>query len=148
MRLRSLLRIAAMTAAIALASTACAGQGQGSGETGDSGGPVTLKFWNGFTGPDRAAVEGIVSKYNASQSKAKIEMEIMPWDVFFDKLLPSLGSGTGPDIAAMDTAQIPQRGACSSRWTTPTARRGSTRTCWCAAPSTPPPSRARSTAFR
>ncbi len=72
---------------------------------------MTLKFWNGFTGPDRAAVEGIVSKYNASQDKVKIEMEIMPWDVFFDKLLPSLGSGTGPDIAAMDTAQIPQYAA-------------------------------------
>jgi multiple sugar transport system substrate-binding protein len=111
MRLRSRVRLVTIAAAIALMSTACAGQGQGSGDTGGSSGPVTLKFWNGFTGPDRAAVEGIVSKYNASQNKVKIEMEIMPWDVFFDKLLPSLGSGTGPDIAAMDTAQIPQYAA-------------------------------------
>ncbi|MEU9889420.1 ABC transporter substrate-binding protein [Sphaerisporangium sp. NPDC051011] len=111
MRLRSRVRLVTMTAAIALLSTACAGQGQGDSDTGGSSGPVTLKFWNGFTGPDRAAVEGIVSKYNASQNKVKIEMEIMPWDVFFEKLLPSLGSGTGPDISAMDTAQIPQYAA-------------------------------------
>ncbi|WP_214106464.1 ABC transporter substrate-binding protein [Acrocarpospora catenulata] len=120
MRLRSRVRLVTMTAAIALMSTACAGQGQGSGgtpaETGGAGGsaaPVTLKFWNGFTGPDRPAVEAIVSKFNASQTKVKIEMEIMPWDVFYDKLLPSLGSGTGPDITAMDTAQIPQYAARS-----------------------------------
>ncbi|GII76797.1 ABC transporter substrate-binding protein [Sphaerisporangium rufum] len=115
MATRKPLRLASAIAALALA-TACAGQGasgggNGGGDTGSGGGPVTLKFWNGFTGPDRKAVEGIVEKYNSSQNKAKIEMSIMPWDVFFNKLLPSLGSGTGPDIAAMDTVQIPQYAA-------------------------------------
>ncbi|MEV0619295.1 hypothetical protein AB0I81_38675 [Nonomuraea sp. NPDC050404] len=33
----------------------------------DAGGAVTLKFWNGFTGPDRAAVESLVEQYNAAQ---------------------------------------------------------------------------------
>jgi multiple sugar transport system substrate-binding protein len=95
----------------ALALTGCAGQGRG-GDTDESGsGPVTLKFWNGFTGPDRPAVEEIVKRFNDSQDQATIQMEIMPWDVFFQKLLPSLGSGAGPDIAAMDTAQVPQYAA-------------------------------------
>jgi multiple sugar transport system substrate-binding protein len=105
------IRGTALAIALALAVSACAGQGQNGDDAKNSGGTVTLKFWNGFTGPDRAAVEGIVSKFNSSQTKVKIEMQIMPWDVFFDKLLPSLGSGTGPDIAAMDTAQIPQYAA-------------------------------------
>jgi ABC-type glycerol-3-phosphate transport system substrate-binding protein len=106
MRLRRGLAAVALAGMLSLAG--CAGQGQDSGE-GDSGsGPVTLKFWNGFTGPDRPAVEEIVKRFNDSQDQVTIQMEIMPWDVFFSKLLPSLTSGTGPDIAAMDTAQVPQ----------------------------------------
>lgn len=106
MALRRALAVLAVAAMLVLAG--CAGRGQESNE-GDSGsGPVTLKFWNGFTGPDRPAVEELVKRFNDSQDKAKIQMEIMPWDVFFDKLLPSLSSGAGPDIAGMDTAQVPQ----------------------------------------
>lgn len=32
----------------------------------------------------------------------------MPWDSFFQKLLPSLAVGKGPDIAAFDTSYIPR----------------------------------------
>ena len=35
-------------------------------------------------------------------------MEISPWDQFFQRLLPSLASDDGPDLVAMDTAQLPQ----------------------------------------
>ena len=115
MRFPGNLRTPGRTLALAIAAvtalSACAGQGQGDGDAKGSGGTVTLKFWNGFTGPDRKAVETIVQRFNSSQNKVKIEMQIMPWDVFFDKLLPSYGSGTGPEIAAMDTAQIPQYAA-------------------------------------
>lgn len=69
---------------------------------------VTLTFWNGFTGPDRPAVEELVGRFNESRDDVHIDMEIMPWDVFYDRLLPAYGSGTGPDIVAMDTVQIPQ----------------------------------------
>jgi multiple sugar transport system substrate-binding protein len=99
--------LAVLAVAGMLVLAGCAGRGQQSEESNASG-PVTLKFWNGFTGPDRPAVEEIVKRFNESQDQAKIQMEIMPWDVFFDKLLPSLSSGTGPDIAGMDTAQVPQ----------------------------------------
>lgn len=99
--------LAVLAVAGMLVLAGCAGRGQQSEESNASG-PVTLKFWNGFTGPDRPAVEELVKRFNESQDQAKIQMEIMPWDVFFDKLLPSLSSGTGPDIAGMDTAQVPQ----------------------------------------
>jgi multiple sugar transport system substrate-binding protein len=88
--------------------TACAGQGQQQKDEGDSGGKVTLSFWNGFTGPDRAAVEGLVKQYNASQDKVTVTMQISPWDVFFQKLLPSIAAGKGPDLMAMDSVQLPQ----------------------------------------
>jgi multiple sugar transport system substrate-binding protein len=109
MALRRALAVVAVAGMLVLAG--CAGRGQDSGGDQSSSGPVTLKFWNGFTGPDRPAVEEIVKRFNDSQDQVTIQMEIMPWDVFFTKLLPSLTSGTGPDIAAMDTAQVPQYAA-------------------------------------
>jgi multiple sugar transport system substrate-binding protein len=101
--------LTAFVAVAALALTGCVGQGRSSDDDGASGdGKVTLKFWNGFTGPDRPALEELVKRYNSSQDKVNVQLEIMPWDVFFQKLLPSFNSGSGPDMVAMDTAQMPQ----------------------------------------
>lgn len=91
-----------------LALTACTGQGRQQEEESSGDGPVTVSFWNGFTGPDRAAVEGLVKQYNESQDEVEVQMEISPWDVFFQKLLPSIAAGKGPDLMAMDSVQLPQ----------------------------------------
>jgi multiple sugar transport system substrate-binding protein len=34
-------------------------------------------------------------------------MQIMPWDVFYQKLLPAFGAHDGPDLVGMDSNQIP-----------------------------------------
>jgi multiple sugar transport system substrate-binding protein len=60
---------------------------------------TTLTFWNSYTASDRPFVEAIVNKYNSSQSKVHIAMTIMPGDVLQEKLLVSLGTGTGPNIS-------------------------------------------------
>lgn len=70
--------------------------------------PVTITFWNGFTGPDRPALEALVKKFNDSHPDVKIDMTIMPWDVFYEKLLPSWAARKGPDMVGFDSAQIPQ----------------------------------------
>lgn len=108
MRNRSMRRWLGVAVAGLLTLTACAGQGTQQDDSGDGSGPVTLSFWNGFTGPDRAAVEGLVKQYNDSQDKVTVEMQISPWDVFFQKLLPSIAAGKGPDLMAMDSVQLPQ----------------------------------------
>lgn len=95
-------RAAVGIAAIGSLLLAAGGQASGTGER------TTITFWNGFTGPDRATVEALVDEFNSSQESVTVEMEISPWDVFFQRLLPSLGSGDGPDFVAMDTAQLPQ----------------------------------------
>lgn len=70
---------------------------------------VTITFWNGFTGPDGPALKALVKKFNAQNAgRIKIDMTIMPWDVFYEKLLPSWASGNGPDLVAFDAAQLPQ----------------------------------------
>jgi multiple sugar transport system substrate-binding protein len=60
---------------------------------------TTLTFWNSYTASDRPFVEAIVAKYNSTQSKVHIKMSIMPNDVLQEKLLISLGTGTGPNIS-------------------------------------------------
>jgi ABC-type glycerol-3-phosphate transport system substrate-binding protein len=72
-----------------------------------SSGPTTITFWNGFTDADRPTVEALVNKFNASQTKYKVQLNIMKWDVLFQKLLPAYAAGQGPDIVAMDTQQLP-----------------------------------------
>lgn len=102
-------RWVALVGAAVLALSACTGQGaQQNEDVAGAGGKTTIAFWNGFTGPDRAAVEELVNRYNQSQDKVTVKMEISPWDVFFQKLLPSIAAGKGPDLLAMDSAQLPQ----------------------------------------
>jgi multiple sugar transport system substrate-binding protein len=94
--------LAAVCALLVAMTAACQ-----SGASTTSSGPVTLTFWNGFSDADRPNLEALVSKFNSSQSKVKVEMTITKWDVMFQKLLPAYAAGTGPDIVAMDTQQLP-----------------------------------------
>src|SRR5687768_3250317 len=63
-----------------------------------------LTFWNGFTGPDRPSVEAITADFTAANPDSPVVMDIMPWDSLMQKLLTSLGSGSGPDIVAVNFA--------------------------------------------
>lgn len=67
---------------------------------------VTLTYWNGFTGPDRPALEALVDRFNKSNAKIEIKMDIMPWDSFYQKLASALATGQGPDLLAFATERI------------------------------------------
>jgi multiple sugar transport system substrate-binding protein len=96
----------AMFAALAVLGTAGACGGSGSSDAKD--GTVTLSFWNGFTGGDRPGVEHLVAEFNKAHPKIHVNMQIMPWDVFYQKLLPAYGAGKGPDMTAMSANQLSQ----------------------------------------
>lgn len=91
-----------------LAGAALVAASVGRGEPAARNKSVTVTFWNGFTGPDRPALEALVKKFNATHPDIKIKMTIMPWDVFYEKLLPSWGARKGPDFVGFDSAQVPQ----------------------------------------
>ena len=95
--------IAAVAAASSLALVPIGAHDAGAGSD-----PVTVTFWNGFTGPDRPMSRRWSRSSTSSQDAVKVEMEISPWDQFYQRLLPSLASDDGPDLVAMDTAQLPQ----------------------------------------
>jgi multiple sugar transport system substrate-binding protein len=90
---------------LSLALVACSSAG---GSTSSSGGHITLTYWNGFTGPDGPTVTKLVNEFNKTHPDITIKMSIMPWDVFYEKLLPALAAGDGPNIEAMDTQDLPQ----------------------------------------
>jgi multiple sugar transport system substrate-binding protein len=104
-------RIAGWVAVLGIAAgiTACGTQNQtGSDTKSSSNQDVTLQFWNGFTGPDRPAVQKIVDAFNASHPHIKVQMDIEPWDTLLQKLPTTLTSGQGPDLVAFDTSLIPE----------------------------------------
>lgn len=71
----------------------------------ESKGKTTIVFWNGYTGPDRPVLEEIVTEFNNTNSDVYIKMEVMPWDSLFQKLMPALIAGNGPDLVAMSVGR-------------------------------------------
>ena len=110
LRGRGVKAAACATLVLGLAMSGCAGQGadHGSGGSKSAGGKITLKFWNGLTGGDKATVDKLVAEFNASHKDITVTSDPMPWDVFYQKLLTSVSSGSGPDFVAMDAGQIPK----------------------------------------
>lgn len=67
--------------------------------------PTEVVFWNGYTGADQPTLEAIVEEYNNSQDEVRIKMEIMPWDTMYQKLMPALIAGNGPDLIGMSVTR-------------------------------------------
>lgn len=67
---------------------------------------ITLSFWNGFTGPDRPVLEELVKRFNDSNPRVRVQLNIMPWDVLWQKMPAAFNAGRGPDLAAFDTARL------------------------------------------
>lgn len=70
-------------------------------------GRTTITFWNGFTGPDRPAVEALVERFNESQDEVFVEMTIMPWDSLYQTLLGALSTNEGPDLIGVNYNYVP-----------------------------------------
>lgn len=101
---RSRMRGAAiLAAAAALALTGCSA----SSTSGGSGSPTVVHVWHGFTEADGKVVQKIADEFNASQKDYQVKIEVNPWNVISDKLLPALKSGNGPDLVVqgVDAAQ-------------------------------------------
>jgi multiple sugar transport system substrate-binding protein len=81
---------------VALSIAAC-------GKDAPSGnGPVTLTFWSGMTGGDKAAYEAVVKRWNDTHPNIHVDYQLQPWDTIAQKLPTSLATGSGPDLATPD----------------------------------------------
>lgn len=80
----------------------------GSGNSNGSGGVINLSFWNGLTGPDKPAVDHLISQFNATHKTIHVTSDPIPWDVLYAKLLPAFGAGKGPDLVGISSDNLPE----------------------------------------
>ena len=70
--------------------------------------PVTIQFWNAFTGSDGDILREIVNRFNAENEQGiTIEMDIMPGATLGEKLLPSITTGTAPALVLLGSLDVP-----------------------------------------
>ncbi len=74
--------------------------------TAYDGPPVTLGFWNGFTGGDGPYMKKLVEEFNAANPNITVEMNTLQWADFYSKVPNAVSAGTGPDLAAMHIDQL------------------------------------------
>jgi multiple sugar transport system substrate-binding protein len=82
----------------------------GSG-AGYDGPPVTLDFWNGFTGGDGPQMLALVEAFEKQHRNVRVRMVTSRWEDFYTKLPAAVQSGQGPDVALMHVDQIPTNAA-------------------------------------
>ncbi|MDX6203173.1 MAG: multiple sugar transport system substrate-binding protein [Frankiales bacterium] len=90
------------------ATSGAAATSGGGATTGAKSGPVVnLSFWNGLTGPDKPAIDHIISTFNATHPTIHVTSDPIPWDVLYTKLLPAFGAGKGPDLVGISSDNLP-----------------------------------------
>ena len=104
---------AAPTTAAAAPTTAPSGSGGDTTSQVDTKGlntsvSGTFSYWNGFTASDRPVMEDHVKTFGTLYKNVTVKMDIQPWDSILPKLLPSMKSGSDPDVVSLDSSLIPQ----------------------------------------
>jgi len=70
--------------------------------------PVTIRFWGGWTGPDKFGMEKIVNNFVAENPDIKVEFFTAPWTEVFTKFSTTFGTTAAPDLLAMHVSDISQ----------------------------------------
>ncbi|MEU4690512.1 ABC transporter substrate-binding protein [Actinoplanes sp. NPDC023714] len=114
-------RIATAAAACALllgpagcASTALSEDtGPPLGSDGYTGPPVTLQYWNGFTGGDGPYMRAMVDEFNAAHDNIQVESNTLGWTDFYQRIVAAVHAGQGPDVAVMQLDNLATQAARS-----------------------------------
>ena len=113
---RQLLAIAG-GAALANVASGCGGASSPVIDTGSplgssyDGPPVTISFWNGFTGGDGPAMRDLVAKFNDSQDRITVEQNTVQWAQYYQRVVAAIHAGRGPDVGAMHLEQLATQAA-------------------------------------
>lgn len=94
---------AGIVVAATIGVSGCSGN---DGPEAEGAGKTTVTVWHGFTEADGKVVDAIADEFNASQDDYVVKLEVNPWNVITDKLLPAVSSGNGPDLVV----QTPEAG--------------------------------------
>jgi multiple sugar transport system substrate-binding protein len=108
---RQFLRMAGM-AGVGAAVGGCGGAGAPLIATGPAlgdaydGPPVTISYWNGFTGGDGPAMRQLVADFNASQDRITVEQNTVRWQQYYQRVIAAIHAGKGPDVGALHIEQL------------------------------------------
>jgi multiple sugar transport system substrate-binding protein len=61
-------------------------------------GALTLRFWNGFTGPDGRTMLGLVKRFNEQNPDVHVVMQRMEWGTYYNKLFVANLGGRAPQV--------------------------------------------------
>jgi multiple sugar transport system substrate-binding protein len=112
----------ALTAAGSVGLMAGCGNGKGVGDTGAqgvgnftggdyNGPPLTLSYWNGFTGGDGPSMDALVKRFNNENKKITIKQNTMQWADFEQRLPAAAQAGKGPDMGVMHLSSVASHAA-------------------------------------
>jgi len=73
---------------------------------GYDGPPVTLEFWNGFTGGDGPQMLALTQQFTKENPRIKVRMVTVRWEDFYQKVPAAVRSGVGPHVGLMHVDQL------------------------------------------
>ncbi|BDM70667.1 sugar ABC transporter substrate-binding protein [Streptomyces nigrescens] len=98
-----ILRVAPVSALVAVLAAAVSGCGGGSspGGGGSNDSPTTLTYWASNQGPNVEADKKVLGpelKKFERQTGIKVKLEVIPWPDLLNRILAATTSGQGPDV--------------------------------------------------
>jgi len=64
---------------------------------------VTIRFWNGFTGPDGRTMLGLVRQFNQDNPDVRVLMQRMEWPSYYNKLFVAGLGQRAPEVCVIHT---------------------------------------------
>lgn len=61
-------------------------------------GTVTLRYWNGFTGPDGRTMLRLVQRFNRENPDVEVTMQRMDWGTYYNKLFVAGLGNRAPEV--------------------------------------------------
>ncbi|HSK95998.1 MAG TPA: ABC transporter substrate-binding protein [Euzebyales bacterium] len=104
-------------AGVGAALGGCGGAGRPLVATGPAlgdaydGPPVTISYWNGFTGGDGPAMRQLVDDFNAGQDRITVEQNTVRWQQYYQRVVAAIHAGKGPDVGALHIEQLATQAA-------------------------------------
>jgi multiple sugar transport system substrate-binding protein len=67
---------------------------------------VSLRFWNGFTGPDGRTMLALVKRFNQQNPDVHVVMQRMEWGTYYNKLFVSNLGGRAPQVFVVHSDNV------------------------------------------
>src|SRR5689334_2188808 len=73
---------------------------------GYDGPPVTLSYWNGFTGGDGPFMKQLVADFMKENPKITVESNTVEWAQYYQRMPAAVTANRGPDVGVMHVDQL------------------------------------------